>query len=210
MNNPDHLAYITALYDQGIHMMDEEVLGTLREWINDKKIADKTVIIITADHGEEFMEHGELQHVSLYDFNIKVPLVLLIPGVTPKTVSEHVQSVDIVPTLLDILGIPTKQNEFNGKSLIPLLSNRTLGQRLIITEGNWQIRRSEVGVRSGDWKVIIALGKNGEKTPIGLYNTKQDPSEQKNLLAQNMNKALEIVRKYREFESSLHVINKNN
>ena len=67
---------------------------------------DDTMIVITADHGEEFQEHGGWWHgTTLYEEQIRVPLIVRAPGLAPRRVSAPVQTIDIAPTLLSMAGV---------------------------------------------------------------------------------------------------------
>lgn len=193
--NPKHIEFVTGLYDQAVHTMDQELLGTLREEIQLLGLAANTIVIVTGDHGEEFMEHGELMHATLYDTNTQVPFVLSIPSVPPKVVDEHVQTVDLVPTILEAVGIQNTYT-FSGKSVLPLLRNVSLGRRLIIAQGNKaQIDISTV--REGDWKMFVKDTEAGALIPFELYNTALDPEEKQNVLAEHMDRAADMIRRYR-------------
>jgi len=193
--NPKHIAFIQGLYDQVIHTMDQELLGTLREQMQTTGLSANTIVIITGDHGEEFMEHGELMHATLYDTNTQVPFVLSIPNVKPTVVDEHVQTVDLAPTILEAVGI-YQRYPFNGKSVLPLLQNESLGRRLIIAQGNKaQIDISTI--RDGDFKLFVKDTGADVLIPFELYNTALDPDEKQNILAEHMDRANDMIRRYR-------------
>ncbi len=101
------LEHVVALYDGEIRLVDDH-LGLLRKSLQRLGIADRTVLVVTADHGEEFFEHGRKgHHRSLYDEIIRVPLVLHVPGVAPTrpVVDMEASIIDIVPTVLSLVGI---------------------------------------------------------------------------------------------------------
>jgi len=194
-NNPKHVEYLRALYDQGVHSMDEHILGLLRKTIDNGALPKNTVIVITADHGEEFMEHGELLHMTIYDNNTRVPLVVLAPDIQPNVITEHVQSTDIFPTILDVVGIPNRYT-FDGLSLSPLIYNQTLGDRLILAETNWNTHPLSLSVRNGDWKLFLFREADDPLRPYALYNTKTDPSEKNNIISQQMKRVKEMVKQF--------------
>ena len=91
-------------YDGEIFEADAAV-GRLIEWI-DATLARDTVIVVSADHGEEFGEHGGYYHGStLYDEQVRVPLIVRVPGATPARIASPVSTLDLAPTLLGILGL---------------------------------------------------------------------------------------------------------
>src|SRR5207253_1279631 len=70
-------------------------------------VRESTVILVTADHGEEFQEHGRLGHgTQLYDELLRVPLVIAGPGIVPGRVAEQAQGIDVFPTVSALLGLP--------------------------------------------------------------------------------------------------------
>ncbi len=189
VHNKKMMNYLMALYDQQLFRLDT---GDIRDFINalnGSTYKDNTVVLITSEHGQEFGEHGVFGHTTLYERNIRVPFVLSVPGVPSHTIMQPVQSVDVMPTLLDLVGI-THNYIFDGKSIVPLLQNKKLSDRIIISgyEGN-------KALIMGDWKLLVK--KDGrELIPYELFNTKIDPSEVYNTLASKFSIANDILRKY--------------
>ncbi|MDO8549939.1 MAG: sulfatase [Ignavibacteria bacterium] len=84
--NKNQAEYIKALYDESIHDMDQK-LSKLFELVSNPKLSKNTILIITADHGQEFMEHGHYYHSNnLFQASTRVPLIIHIPGVKPKKI----------------------------------------------------------------------------------------------------------------------------
>jgi arylsulfatase A-like enzyme len=99
------LAYLRALYDGTVRYWDTE-LARLRAHLADLGVADSTVIVVLADHGEAFQEHGYLGHgVHLHDELLRVPLLVSGPGVPAARRPEQVQQIDFLPTVAALLGI---------------------------------------------------------------------------------------------------------
>lgn len=120
--------YLLGRYDQNLRYIDDQ-LGRLLAAAGD----DATVLLF-ADHGEEFFDHGDLEHGhSLYDELLRVPLILRSPGLSPRRVLPPVSLLDVAPTLLDLLGMP--HEGLDGHSLLaaargepdPTLDHRPLG-----------------------------------------------------------------------------------
>jgi len=197
--NTAHIAYIQALYDQRVHMMDEALFSVFRELYSASSWSKNTIVIITADHGEEFMEHGNMLHDSLYDANTQVPLVVLIPGAKPQVIQEHAQSVDITPTIVDATGIQNSY-AYNGQSLVPVIIGGSLEKRLIIANGQVPYQSDRVTIREGDWKLFVQLYQ-GTILPYELYNTADDPSEQINVLGKNMGRAKKMIRNFERLKA---------
>lgn len=118
----EELPLLDALYDSGVAYMDQEI-GRLLETLRELGLDRRTVVILTSDHGEALGENGLGGHAYLLDINLRVPLLLALPDgrQAGKHVGAQVQSLDIVPTVLDALGIPPP-GSVEGRSLLPLLS----------------------------------------------------------------------------------------
>lgn len=106
---PRDLEHVLALYDGEIRLVDDH-LAKLRGVLANLGIDGKTVIVVTSDHGDEFFEHGRKgHHRTLYDEILRVPFILYVPGATAKrpVVEMESSTIDIVPTLLGLGGLPT-------------------------------------------------------------------------------------------------------
>lgn len=193
IDNPD---YYIAQYDASIRNVDEKI-GILLDKLVQDSFTKNSIIIITADHGEMFGEHGYYFHHGRFLFEplIKIPLILYYPGVFKhRVVSVPVSgNIDIMPTLLDILKIPNK-NPMKGASLLPLIkgSNR-YPHKYLFSEVESHCR----SVRTEEWKLISdAHGSRSEE--YQLYNLKKDPNELNNLILKEKNRAnfLKQILKY--------------
>jgi arylsulfatase A-like enzyme len=111
----------TALYDSGLAYIDQQV-SALLGYLESEGLLDDTIVVVTSDHGESLYEHGLVGHSSLYDQDLKVPLVIAAPlgAARGRRVSAQVRSVDIAPTLADLAGLPPFAAA-DGKSLVPFL-----------------------------------------------------------------------------------------
>ena len=111
---PADLQHLRDLYDDEIAFFDARFAELLRS-IRGAGLMDDSILVFVSDHGEEFLEHGDIKHCrTLFDSSIHVPLLLKIPGVDPKTVTRPVQSLDLVPTLVDYLGVSTDGSGSRG------------------------------------------------------------------------------------------------
>ncbi len=193
--NQRYMNYLRALYDQVLYKLDQGLLTKIaRSFTNNEEIKKNTILIITAEHGEEFGEHEIYGHTTLYDFNLRVPLVMRIPNIESRTIHDPVQSVDIMPTLLDLVGIPHNYN-FDGTSILPLLQNKQIPTRLLVAD-NYLTSQFTKSIIYGDWKVFVSTV--GGYTPYMLYNLAEDPNEQKNILLSNFPIANTILDAYLE------------
>lgn len=113
-----------ARYDGEIRYVDRE-LGRFFEEFQKLRGAEDTIIVLNADHGEAFGEHGVLYHsTSLYDEQVRIPLIVHVPGTEPRRFEETAQNVDIFETVADALGLD-RPFATQGKSLLPLIIRRT-------------------------------------------------------------------------------------
>jgi arylsulfatase A-like enzyme len=120
---PRALEYYEALYDAGINYTDD-VVKDFYEGLSRLGLADDVTVIVTSDHGEEFLEHGKLVHQQVYHENVHVPLIVVRPrGAEARRVPTLVQSVDIAPTIYELAGVPeTARPRASGRSLATLLA----------------------------------------------------------------------------------------
>jgi arylsulfatase A-like enzyme len=166
-------AEVNRRYDAGVARVDRD-LRTLLEWQLGRSRLDDTVVVITADHGEELSEHGGFGHArGLYEEVLRVPLIISLPGRAKRVVHERVGIVDLVPTLREFVGLEPDERS-DGVSLVPFLEGRPLSHPPVYAE-NFLSSKNRAVVR-GDWKLIHNLQGNVYE----LYNIREDPLEQNN------------------------------
>lgn len=168
-------------YDGEIAFVDEN-FGELIDFLNAQELLENTIIIVVGDHGESLEEHGEPTHATLiYDATMRVPLLISVPGdpfAKGQRVSQQVSTVDLAPTILDLLGI-TPHPDMQGVSLVPALKDPStqaslptlLESHFGLLHFGWAPLRA---VRTDDWKYILAPAPE-------LYDLKSDPAELYNL-----------------------------
>jgi arylsulfatase A-like enzyme len=169
----EKLYSIISRYDGDIRYLDEHI-GRLLNYLKSLSLTEETLVIIAADHGEELQEHGSIGHGDhLYDEVIRVPLIFYMPSRIQKLtiISQQVGTIDIMPTILDLLDIPAP-SLIQGKSLVPLISGVSTNEKRYIFGGQGSF------VRTTDWKLIY----NKETNNYELYDLKSDPDEQNNLI----------------------------
>jgi arylsulfatase A-like enzyme len=187
---PEDWNHIKALYDGEIAFTDQAI-GNLLAGLRERGLLKKTLIVLMGDHGEEFFEHQGFGHGhTMYAEVIRVPLLFSCPGTLPKggRVNQQARIIDIMPTILDLLGVKTEAR-FEGVSLVPLLTGRgqvTSGEgqllppSLAYSEGT--VRGTQkISITESPWKVICDLETNQEV----FFNVEQDPGEQHDLVGQN-------------------------
>ncbi len=174
--------YLIAQYDGAVAYMDA-CIAVLLQAVQSLGIAEDTLLVFDADHGETLYDHDcWFDHHGMYECTLRIPLFFVYPGKVPagKRFSDIVQMKDIMPTLLDLMGIKTKL-PFDGRSLRPLLQGKRRVQEpeMYITECTWMRKH---GWRTPEWKLMQALEPDFHFKPeIELYNLLTDPEENHNL-----------------------------
>jgi len=191
-------AYVQILYDACILEYDEKVLGPVIEKLKALNLYDKTIIIICSDHGEEFYEHGGFSHgTTLYDEVTRVPLIIHVPWIKQaKKVNEFTQTVDILPTLLDLLQIPIP-HQAQGKSLVGLINNKKASFLYENVFGTMKILAS---IRSGEWLLVL---NNKDPDLKELYNLGADSGQHHNLYSKRKDIVLKLEAQYKKWKTSL-------
>ena len=178
----------------------------LENFLREKDIYDDTIIIFTSDHGEEFGEHGKMgwHSHSLYDELLLVPLIIKLPNskYASKVVDEQVRSIDILPTLLDILDIRGLKT-FEGVSLIDLVTGKTLDQLFAVSQqDDKKGKKRPTSIRTKKWKLYGSKLFNLESDPLENNDVSNENKAVKDFLRFNLNNIL----KQREIPSTNKII----
>jgi arylsulfatase A-like enzyme len=193
--NEADVKFWRSLYDEKINDVDTRFQVFIDE-LKKMGLLEKTIIVLVSDHGTEFFEHQRFDHgFSLYDELLHVPLVFWLPNTKGGVVVEdQVRSIDIMPTVLDLLGIkPSRQvnNQIKGVSLLPALKGEPLALDAY-SETDYRYFTHKRSVRTSDgWKFIYTM-ENGQKE---LYNLNEDPYEKHNLVEIDKRHAYELEQK---------------
>lgn len=179
-----HRESIISLYDAGIRWVDTH-LSHLVHALRQFGRWNDTMFALTADHGEEFLEHGRRYHspLALPETLIRVPLLLRMPGVqSARLPNAPFSLVDLAPTLLEAMGI-APPSTFRGTSCWPQVLNGQLPDRPVVTEcidGNLNPVRAEdclrpriLATRQGSYKLVIRFADSSS----ALFNLDSDPQE---------------------------------
>lgn len=172
---PPYLEYYVSQYDAEIRYTDDRICELLGVLDSTGRLAD-TIVVVTADHGESFLEHGDWNHGNeLYEEELQVPLLLRVPGESHPDlpIETTVTGLDLMPTVLDLVGAAAP-SYLEGRSLVPLLRGERWPERAAISEGKKRIR---VAVFKGGWK-LLRLGESGEWRVFDLV---RDPGERNDL-----------------------------
>ena len=168
-------------YDGEIAFADQE-LGRFVDFLKNEGLWKDLIVVLHSDHGEEFGEHGGSYHnSSLYDEQIKVPMMLRFPGLSPKRVEEVVELVDIVPTLHSLLDHPAAQ-KLQGDDLTPLL----LGTEISAPDQLFAYSQLRNPTLSEGRLDALCIGKEKAIYDRGhgtwrLFDLNEDPQEKHNL-----------------------------
>ena len=181
-------------YDGSIRGMDLEI-GRLLERLEALDLRDDTVVAFIGDHGEEFLDHGRTWHGhTVYGELVNVPLLLWGPGVVPAgvTVDDTVRSIDLMPTLLALSGLPAPE-EVQGQSLIPLMGGPAGGTEAV---GEWIVRPAgserdlgdgrSISLIADGWKLVRNTDLPDEDHPeLELFDHQADPLNLVNLAGEH-------------------------
>jgi arylsulfatase A-like enzyme len=179
---PADLAHVLGLYDGEIAFTDQQ-LGRLFDALRARGLWDDALVVVLADHGEEFEEHGSVHHIrTLYEEVLRVPLVVKPPGgrgAARAVVPERVRLVDVAPTLVAMAGVPAPAS-FRGESLVPLLA--APGADRDVFARTLRHGADKVAVVSGRHKLIHRFARGDASDE--LYDLVDDPGERRRLEAE--------------------------
>ena len=167
----EELEFLCGLYDGAISYVDM-LIGKLVKELNRLELSDNTVLVISADHGEAFMEHGYVEHTAcLHSEVLRVPLILVGPGVPRgRRIRSQVRSIDIMPTVLNLCGFPL-QAKIQGVSLLPWITAEI--KKDLIAASETERGGGQIAVSNGRFKIIR---KNAEKR-TDIYDVRRDVDE---------------------------------
>ncbi|MBX7168209.1 MAG: sulfatase-like hydrolase/transferase [Pirellulales bacterium] len=181
--NPETFRWITNRYDASIAYLDHH-LGRLFDELRRRGLYEDTLVIVTSDHGEGLGEHQVFGHCfRMYENELAVPLIVKLPGHNdPQIVGERVSQIDVLPTVIDVLELPARDEALDGQSLLDprprdLLAKKDTDLRLV--EAPRPLNQTQWAVYRGPLKLIeYAAG------PVELYDLATDPAEATNLADQ--------------------------
>ncbi len=172
----EELGYIIALYDDALRSVDDAVREFL-DGLRDRGLYDDALIFVTADHGESFGEHGKFLHEEAYEPCAHVPLLVKFPGgrFAGRRFADTVQLTDILPTVADVLGLPSPEG-LDGQSLLAVLEGRAAARPLAYAR-----RHGVEAVYEDGWKLL----RDGASSAHEIYHLREDSKEQRNRLEDN-------------------------
>lgn len=201
---------VNALYDGGVRHVDERGLGPLVDRLEQLGLLDETLLVVTADHGEEIFEHGSALHKQPYEETARVPLVMRGPGVPAgRRVAGTVELVDLMPTVLSLLGLPVP-DRVQGKDRSGLLragAPQPAGEAFVdgifgavpphLYHKPSSVIREIDGVRWSYVNTVYAREEAGRgvfetRGPGELYRHDRDPGQERNVAAEHPEVAREL------------------
>jgi len=190
----DRHAVSGAAYDSEIGWVDAH----LREAFERLAVDASTLVVFTADHGEEFGEHGGGGHrFKLYSELTRIPLFLHHPGVTPRRVRANVSIVDLLPTLRSLLGLPASEQDAGIDLTSLYAAGDELSEKRTIFASRTTGMAWKRAVVRGPYKLILTKPGGTE-----LYDLESDPGEQTNLAGERPALARELLRSSGDFRAS--------
>jgi arylsulfatase A-like enzyme len=205
---------------------DDEAIGTLLKTLDDLKLRDHTIVVVTADHGETLSaaHQGRLKLDNLtmrfhhamgnYEETTRIPILISLPGVVPenKNVTDRVRIIDIAPTLMELEGLAPAA-KMSGKSLLPLMNGTPeTDERVTLSEG-----RDTRAILTGKWHFIERRGDAQEITIDGetktvlneLYDLDDDPGETHNIAKDHKDVVAEMMARIKAAAGNVPVAGTN-
>lgn len=168
----------------------DRAIGEFMEWLSETGRLEDTVVVLTADHGEQFREHGHFSHGDKpYDELVRVPFFIRLPDETNGERMVRGSHVDVLPTLLNLLGIDrAKTDEIRGRNILNDTDHRDENRPVYMQQ---RVRSAGIdfyGVRAENWKYILNTQREREE----LYDLESDPNEQSDVSRENRDRLTEL------------------
>lgn len=209
---PEDAEPMRALYDGELLLADREFRKVV-ETLDRLGLRDSTIIVVGADHGEELMEHGFVGHgstsheVRLYDEIVNPPFLIVFPRALPRgsRVARQVRGVDVMPTLLDLLGVPVPEGlsgVWEGRSMLPVIRGEETEERIAFVQSSragyqekdpQNVTDRVRAVLAGGWKLIHYAFRD-DPARFELFDLAADTGETRNLVDAEPARANELKR----------------
>jgi len=203
----DDLDQLIALYDAEIRYLDSQ-LGILLTALEEQGLLDESLIVFLSDHGEEFLDHGSALHgYTLYEEQLRIPLMIRHPELPARRISRLSRQVDVLPTVLDLLGIPIPE-VVQGASLAGAMrGEETLDdevERPVFAEASLRAVKTVAldSYARGDWKLIDTRVPALRRQ---LFNLREDPRERHDRFASEPEVAARMTSEMQRFRDALPV-----
>ena len=195
-------------YDGEVAFVDFHV-GRVLDALEKSLVYDRTVVIVTSDHGEAFAEHGMIRHgFELWEELVRVPLIVRVPGVAPRHLQARRSAIDLAPTILDLCGVPAPSSSatdfLSGTSLVPDFIGSASGEpkaRPVFVDMAAGPNNADRQALIEDDKKLVASGGRA----LSLYDLSADPGESHDLL-DDPSQAEAMIAKFRAFRRGLREV----
>lgn len=176
----DDVKYFRALYFGFVTQLDA-ALGDLFAGMEERGLLENTIIVFTADHGDNLGEHGQFYKGNMFEGSVRVPLMVYWPGKKlkgRKVITDNVSHVDLVPTLLEAAGIESPEY-LAGRNMLPLMKGKESWEDHSVYSEYYSSSRepSQLMLRKGDYKFIYTSDTEFGDWETYFYNIKEDPWE---------------------------------
>jgi arylsulfatase A-like enzyme len=205
---------IVSLYDAEIRYTDDVLIKPLIEKLKESGLYNQSMIVVTSDHGEEFYDHHGWEHGhTLYNELLKVPLIIKFPGseFAGTQIQTIVRLIDVMPTVLERLGISTENLKLDGKSLIPVLKNKEKTDRVFLAykadnvlkshipqkiSANEETNKLILNKKYSDEQLIFFHSTPPDLPPVELYDLAENSLEKNNIAdsrAKTSNRLIRLI-----------------
>jgi choline-sulfatase len=203
--------YLISLYDGQIRFVDENI-GRIVDLLAEERLLESTVVVITADHGEELWDHGNFEHGhTVYDELLSVPLIFAGGGLKSREVEDCVRLLDLMPTLVSMTESVRGRLRMQGVDLSGRLLGRTdYGEDLPVFAAGTLYGRDKACLIRDRWKLISnSADRLSPKQLVGyessaeseMYDLEQDPLERRNLVTLEPERAADMTADLERFRS---------
>lgn len=192
---PQDVRFWRAVYDEKVQRTDEKFRQFLADF-DRLGLTEKTLFVLTSDHGTEIYEHRRFDHgYTLYNEMLHVPLILRLPGQrSGKAIADRIGSIDVMPTVLDLLAVPMPERvkkQLRGSSLVPTMRGEAAQQDVFSETDYRQYTYKRSIITPEGWKLIYTL----ESKTRELYHLGDDPGETRDRAADEPARADELQRR---------------
>ena len=201
-DHPDFGGKRRDLYDSEVHYTDHWV-GKLVDWAQAQSWGPETAVIITADHGEGFGEHGHYRHAyELWESLVRVPWFIHLPGAAHRRIDVPRGHIDLAPTIAELLGLPAGP-AFRGKSLVSEVRGGAVERRPVVIElPRCDLMDRRRGLIWDGYKLLAF----GDDWKFMLFDLDRDPNEERDLAAEQPERLALMKQKYAELSAQIPVV----